>query len=179
MMECLLCLILQLLSLRKAAAQTYTHTTYARQLNTITPSQPTLLGTIETKTVSECGQICHYSSTCSSFLFNGTHCVTFEGTMYFDEGGQREEYFILSNRLVHSDISGTFAAECTSHGYLYDPLVPLCYKVNDTGLAKADAMASCEQSNGHLLRINTYRKQLLVESLNLQATETVLMGFTH
>ncbi|XP_062613359.1 uncharacterized protein LOC134275135, partial [Saccostrea cucullata] len=65
-------------------------------------------------------------------------------------------------------------SECSSHGYVYDPSVPLCYQINAVALTKVDAVTSCQQSNGHLLRIDTYRKQLLVESLTLQTTASVL-----
>ncbi|XP_061188286.1 uncharacterized protein LOC133196409 [Saccostrea echinata] len=166
-------MLLQLLFVNEVLAQSYKHTTYVRQLTSHPTVKTSVLASIDAKRVEKCGQECHASSTCSSFFFNGTHCVTFEGFFQFIERDNTEAYFTKSTSVFHFDIAGKLQSECTSKGYVYDPLVPLCYKINAVALSKTNASRSCQQSNGHLLRINTYRKQLLVESLNLQATDSV------
>ncbi|XP_062579670.1 uncharacterized protein LOC134241653 isoform X2 [Saccostrea cucullata] len=166
-------MILLLLFLNEVLAQSYKHTTYVRQLITHPTVKPSELTSKEMVGIHVCGRECHASSTCSSFFFNGTHCVTFEGSKQFSESDITESYFTKSDSVFHFDIVGKLQSECSSHGYVYDPLVPLCYKINAVALTKADAVTSCQQNNGHLLRINTYRKQILVESLNLQTTASV------
>ncbi|XP_048777624.2 uncharacterized protein LOC125681521 isoform X1 [Ostrea edulis] len=166
--------IVHLLFLNTVISLHYKHTTYVRQLNTPSTSQHAPGASNEVEKVEKCGEICHFSPTCALFFFNGTHCVTYSETMQFDGGGAESlTYFTQATSVFHSDIAGQMKSECTSNGYIYDPLVPLCYKVNTIALTKSAAETSCHQNNGHLLRINTYRKQLLVESLNLQSTGSV------
>ncbi|XP_062579682.1 macrophage mannose receptor 1-like [Saccostrea cucullata] len=164
-------MIILLLFLNEVSAQSYKHTTYARQLNTNPTVKPIEL--TSKQMLGMCGRECHASSTCSSFFFNGTHCVTLEASKQFSESYTTESYFTKSYSVFHFDIVDKLQSECSSHGYVYDPLIPLCYKINAVALTKADAVTSCQQSNGHLLRINTYRKQLFVESLKLQTTSSV------
>lgn len=56
-----------------------------------------------------------------------------------------------------------------SPGYIYNETIPICYKIDSNPRPFAEAVLFCGESEGHLLRIDTERKQKLVEDLDLQA----------
>lgn len=57
-------------------------------------------------------------------------------------------------------------------GYIYNESVSVCYKIDSNPRLFTDAELFCEESGGHLLRIDTERKQKFVEDLDLQSLST-------
>lgn len=53
--------------------------------------------------------------------------------------------------------------------YIYNETVPVCYKIDSNPRLFTEAELFCGESGGHLLRIDTERKQKLVEDLDLQS----------
>lgn len=57
-------------------------------------------------------------------------------------------------------------------GYIYNESVSVCYKIDSNPRLFTEAEFFCGESGGHLLRIDTERKQKFVEDLDLQSLST-------
>lgn len=57
-------------------------------------------------------------------------------------------------------------------GYIYNESVSVCYKIDSNPRPFREAELFCGESGGHLLRIDTERKQKFVEDLDLQSLST-------
>ncbi|XP_061187990.1 collectin-12-like [Saccostrea echinata] len=81
----------------------------------------------------------------------------------------------MQKNVLYQDILGYSQYLCSENnsGYVHDATVPVCYKIDPTPRTRPNAILSCENFNGHLLRINTQRKQKFVEDLNLKGTDLI------
>lgn len=62
--------------------------------------------------------------------------------------------------------------EENNQGYIYNESVSVCYKIDSNPRLFTEAEFFCGESGGHLLRIDTERKQKFVEDLDLQSLST-------
>ncbi|XP_062589939.1 uncharacterized protein LOC134251554 isoform X2 [Saccostrea cucullata] len=126
---------------------------------------------------TECFDLCRGTSQCASVFFdeNNLNCSVFGENTEVKGVGENQRYYVMQKKVFYQDILSYSQFLCSEggSGYVYDATVPVCYNVDPTPRTRPNAILSCENFNGHLLRINTQRKQKFVEDLNLTRTDLI------
>nr|XP_034300555.1 type-2 ice-structuring protein-like [Crassostrea gigas] len=125
-----------------------------------------------------CINKCHNQPSCESLVFDTVtfKCSLYEGNTVEEEITINQIYHQVLNKTVHRDIIEYAQYLCSgkSPGYIYNETVPVCYKIDSDPRTLVEAVSFCGESGGHLLQIDTERKQILVEIFRLEETESIL-----
>ncbi|XP_011441513.3 C-type lectin domain family 4 member E-like isoform X1 [Magallana gigas] len=155
----------------------YQHTVYQRRLNPTYDNGTTPIFSSTVPTFQACINKCHNQPPCDSLVFDivTLKCSLYEGKTVEEEITINQIYHQVLNKTVHRDIIEYAQYLCSgkSPGYIYNETVPVCYKIDPGPRTLVEAVSFCGESGGHLLQIDTERKQRLVENLRLEKTESI------
>ncbi|XP_056009582.1 uncharacterized protein LOC125681173 isoform X2 [Ostrea edulis] len=152
----------------------YHHMEYQRYIepaSDLTFSSAPTLSILATK-LTECLDLCRKFSQCASVFYDESslNCSVFEGTSDVTGPGKNQRYLVVTKDVLHPDVI-SYAESLCNAGYTFDATALVCYKIDITPRDKSNAISFCEESDGHLMRIDTYIKQSFAEGLNLKEEE--------
>ncbi|XP_065931889.1 uncharacterized protein [Magallana gigas] len=155
----------------------YQHTVYQRRLNPTYDNGTTPMFSTTVPTFQACINKCQIQPPCDSLVFDTVtlKCSLYEGNTVEEEITINQIYHQVLNKTVHRDVIEYAQYLCSgkSPGFIYNEAVPLCYKIDSGPRTLVKAISFCGESGGHLLQIDTEKKQRLVENLRLEGTDSI------
>eukprot|EP00105_Crassostrea_gigas_P003218 XP_011415999.1 PREDICTED: uncharacterized protein LOC105319959 [Crassostrea gigas] len=155
----------------------YQHTVFQRQLNPGILQRTPPVFSSRVSTFQECINKCHNQPSCESLVFDivTLKCSLNEGKTVEEEITINQIYHQVLNKTVHRDIIAYVKNLCEENnpGYIYNESVSVCYRIDSNPRLFMEAELFCGESGGHLLRIDTERKQKFVEDLDLQSLNSI------